>query len=205
MKPIHFSLRTVLLAAALLLLIPGVTVLAQEIITSAEPGYVSPEAAFAPNPADPDYIDPTLNAADPNVTYYYTFVAGSTLRPRNSTADWHIDSNGGCLYTNALNEIFNVDLQLPNGATIEYLRLYYYDTSASDNRAWVTSYDGAGNYNDLITVASTGDTGYGNTLSSSPSVVVDTLSNSYLLNWRSYTAGNTSQLCGLRVFYSTNP
>ncbi|HQN43191.1 MAG TPA: hypothetical protein PLA25_03580, partial [Anaerolineaceae bacterium] len=107
--------------------------------------------------------------------------------------------------TNALNEIFNVDLQLPDGATIEFLRLYYYDTSAGDSRAWVTSYDGAGNYSDLMTVASTGNTGYGQALSASPSVVVDNYSNSYLLNWRSNTAGVTSQLCGLRVFYSTTP
>lgn len=205
MKPIHFSLRTVLLAAALLLLIPGVTVLAQEIITSAEPGYVSPEAAFAPDPAAPDYINPALDAADLNITYHYAFVAGSALRPRNSTADWMVASSGGCLYTNALGEIFNVDLQLPDGATIEFLRLYYYDTSADDNRAWVTSYDGAGNYSDLITVASTGNVGYGQALSASPSVVVDNYSNNYVLQWTSDTAGNTSQLCGLRVFYSTTP
>ena len=202
MKSIHFSLRTVLIALALLILVPGVSVLAQDFLTSAEPGYVSPEMAFAGSPTDPNYIAPSINRTDRAVSYYYLFVAGSALRPRNNTASWNIDSSGGCIYTNSANEIFNVDLQLPDGATIEYLRLYYYDTAAGDNRAWVTSYDGADGFADLITVASTGTAGYGTTLSPLSSVVVDNFNYSYLLNWRAVTAGETSQLCGLRVFYN---
>ena len=42
MKQASFSLRTVLIIVALLVLLPTAVVLAQEIITSAEPGYVNP-------------------------------------------------------------------------------------------------------------------------------------------------------------------
>ena len=59
MKHVRFSLRTALILAALLLIVPGITVLAQEIISSAEPGYTAPAQALPEQIIgdDPDATD----------------------------------------------------------------------------------------------------------------------------------------------------
>jgi hypothetical protein len=136
-------------------------------------------------------------------TFYYVHVAGSALRPRDSSVEWDSDGSGGCLFNNGGNTsiIYNNHLDIPNGSRIDYLRLYYYDTSASDSYAWVTLYDDAGGYDDLTLVSSDGDGGYGTTLSSLVEHVVDNVSYSYTLNWRPYVEGSDMQLCGLRVAY----
>lgn len=246
MKQASFSLRTVLIIVALLVLLPTAVVLAQEIISSAEPGYVNPPDAFAPQvigddpdedgyvgpvvesdgaaippsgegePLDPELFNPSgelqpddnaytgagteaVNAGWSN--FYYLYVAGSALRPRISSVEWTSTGNGGCMYTNGYTWS-NVDVQLPEGARVDYLRLYYYDTNANNSIAWLTSYDGAGGYDDMVNVYSDSNTGYGTTLSEYLGEVVDTVGKSYLLNWNPYSAiDGTLQVCGLRVAY----
>ena len=246
MKQASFSLRTVLIIVALLVLLPTAVVLAQEIITSAEPGYVNPPDAFASQiigddpdedgyvgpvvesdgaaipfsgegePLDPALFNPsgelqpddngytgagTEAAIDGWSNFYYIYVAGSALRPRSSSAEWYSSSDGGCMYTNAY-VWSNMDIQLPDDARVEYLRLFYYDTNAGNSVAWITSYDGAGGYDDMVSVASTSDTGYGTTLSDYLGEVVDTTGKSYLLNWNPMNAiDGTLRVCGLRVAY----
>ncbi|HOU42764.1 MAG TPA: hypothetical protein PLU04_00380 [Anaerolineaceae bacterium] len=134
--------------------------------------------------------------------FYYLYVPGSALRPRNSSAGWDVDLNGGCIYTtNSAGDVFNVDIQLPEQARILYLRMYYYDSSATTSNAWVTAYDGEGGFDDLLYVASTGNAGYGTSLSALTPVMVDNFSRSMVLNWRPNETGNTMQLCGLRIAY----
>ncbi len=144
-------------------------------------------------PAEPEW----------STLFHYVHVAGSTLRPRDSSVEWDVLESGGCLYNNGGNtsEIFNIHLDIPNGSLIEYLRIYYYDTSSSDSIAWVTLYDDAGGYDDVVSAASDGNAGYGTMLSSQVAHVVDTDTDSYLLNWRPIASGSTMALCGLRVAY----
>jgi hypothetical protein len=135
--------------------------------------------------------------------FYYVHVAGSALRPRDSSVEWGTSGSGGCLYnvSGSTSVIFNVHLDIPDGSRIDYLRIYYYDDDTTNNsRAWVTSYDDEGGLTDVVTVASDGDTGYGTMLSAEIAHVVDMLNNSYVLNWRPYASGNMA-LCGLRVAY----
>ena len=249
MKHVRFSLRTALILAALLLIVPGITVLAQEIISSAEPGYTAPaqalpEQIIGDDPDEDGYTGP-IPMADPNADipysgdgvelnlsqfetngepqpdedayydqpgvnatvdagwshFYYMYVAGSTLRHRISGNNWYSAGSGGCVYTDNTSNILNLDAQFPEGARIDYLRIFYYDTSASDSMAWVTSYDGADGLNDRTNVSSSGDTGYGTNLSAYLGHVVDSYTNAYLLNWRPNVADSTMQLCGLRVAY----
>jgi hypothetical protein len=110
---------------------------------------------------------------------------------------------GGCLKLTSGNTsvIFNLQLDIPNGVRIEYLRMYYYDTSASNSYAWVTRYDDVGGFGDVTYVASEGDTGYGTSLSPYFEHVVDNVDYSYILNWRPNAAGSSMMLCGLRVAY----
>ena len=249
MKHVRFSLRTALILAALLLIVPGITVLAQEIISSAEPGYTAPaqalpEQIIGDDPDEDGYTGP-IPMADPNADipysgdgvelnlsqfetngepqpdedayydqpgvnatvdagwshFYYMYVAGSTLRHRISGNNWYSAGSGGCVYTDNTSNILNLDAQFPEGARIDYLRIFYYDTSASDSTAWVTAYDGASGLNDLTNVSSSGDTGYGTNLGGYLGHVVNSYTSAYLLNWRPIVADNTMQLCGLRVAY----
>ncbi len=132
--------------------------------------------------------------------FRYVRVAGATLVPRDSTTSWDY-SGAGCISASSGNDNFTIHLPIPNGSRIDYLRLYYYDTSANNSTAWVTTYDGAGGINDLTSVSSTGSSGYGTTLSPYVGHVVDSMSNSYVLNWRANQTGSTMRLCGLRVAY----
>jgi len=135
--------------------------------------------------------------------YYYYHAAGSVFRPRDSSVNWGNDSSGGCLYlaSGDVGMIFNIPLDIPDGVQIEYLRIYYNDTSASNSSAWVTRYDDEGNLEDVTYVASDGNAGYGTNLSAQLFHVVDMTNYSYVLNWRPYVVGSTMQLCGLRVAY----
>jgi hypothetical protein len=156
------------------------------------------EALMAgPQPDKPGYGE----ARGPEWTdFYYAFVAGSSLRPRDSSSGWRYPGVG-CVYINNGNQLMTVDLNIPTGARIDYLRLYYRDTSASNSTAWITNYDGAGAFTDLTNVASTGNSGYGTTLSPLVSHVVNNASRSYSLNWQANQTGTSMQLCGLRVAY----
>ncbi|MBN1920532.1 MAG: hypothetical protein JW892_04760, partial [Anaerolineae bacterium] len=65
-------------------------------------------------------------------------------------------------------------------------------------------YDGAGGLVDLPNptgVVSSGNSGYGTTLSIYMEHIVNNSSRAYVLNWRPNVAGTTMMLCGLRVAY----
>jgi hypothetical protein len=127
-------------------------------------------------------------------------VAGTTLLPRNSNTQW-IYGGAGCVYSSASNEIFTIHLDIPNGTRLDYLRVYFYDTSANNGTAWITSYNGAGTTTDLVDVKSSGNSGYGYTVSSYLGHVVNTSGRAYVLNWWPGQTGASMRLCGLRVAY----
>ena len=132
--------------------------------------------------------------------FHYENITGAALRPRDSSSGW--DYPGvGCVSLANGSELFNVHLGLPEGSRIDYLRIYYYDTSASNSTAWVTSYNSSGGVVDIVSVTSAGNAGYGTALSPYVGHVVDNGDNAYVLNWRASQTGSTMRLCGLRVAY----
>ena len=135
-------------------------------------------------------------------TFHYKYVAGATLSPRDSSSGWDY-SGVGCVSRASGSELFNIHLGLPDGSRIDYLRIYYYDTSASNSTAWVTSYNSTGGFSDITSVLSAGSAGYGTQLSSYVGHVVNNASSSYVLNWSASQNGSSMRLCGLRVAYRT--
>jgi hypothetical protein len=142
----------------------------------------------------------TRNAGKEWSDFYYVLGAGSTFRPRASSTTWGYPGTG-CVNAVSGNDIFTLPLILPQGSRIDYLRLYYYDTSNHNSRAWITTYNGSGGFTDLLNVDSTGNSGYGTTLSTFSGHIVDNFSNSYVLNWQPDQTGGTMRLCGMRVAY----
>ena len=178
--------------------------------TQAEPSEAQPaevpnwEQFFAEPQPDQDSFSAPQGVGDHSPDawsdFYYIYVAGATFRPRDSASGWDY-SGVGCVSRASGSELFISDLAIPNGSRIDYLRIYYYDTSASNSTAWITNYDGAGNYTDLTSAVSAGTGGYGTVLSAYLGHVANTASRSYTLNWSAGTNGNTMRLCGLRVAY----
>ena len=99
-------------------------------------------------------------------------------------------------------QVFTLQIHLPQGAIIHWLRLYFYDSNPTDNSyAWITVYDGAGNVTDLVTVNSTGAAGYGESLSPQIDHIVDNSTYTYVLNWRPVALDGRMRLMGMRVAY----
>lgn len=134
-------------------------------------------------------------------------VTGSTLKPRENNVSYSVDSNGSCTYVTAGSNftVWNLPVQLPNGAEVDTLRMYYYDASGSNTTAWFTIYDLYGAIVNEWSVSSNVSSGYSFNDSSQINHTVDYSIYSYVVNWRPLVTGSTIQLCGFRIFYTPPP
>jgi hypothetical protein len=134
-------------------------------------------------------------------------VVGSALKPRESDVSYTTSSSGGCTYVTAGDNftVWNIPVLIPNGAVLDTLRIYYYDTSGSDSTAWLTSYDLYGAIAEEWSVSTSGNSGNSFNDSAQINHTVDYSVYSYLLNWRPGVSGSTMQLCGFRIFYIPPP
>lgn len=66
---------------------------------------------------------------------------------------------------------------------------------------WLTRYEPGQANLDLASVLSTGNTGYGTTLSPELTVTVDMATYAYVLTWGSSVATSANQICGARIAY----
>jgi hypothetical protein len=93
-------------------------------------------------------------------------------------------------------------MDIPEGSRIDYLRLYFYDTSAPfDSLAVFAIYDGLGGQSPLSSVNSSGSGGYGTSLTGFMGHTVDYENLAYVLQWSPAIADLGMRLCGLRVAY----
>ncbi len=132
-------------------------------------------------------------------------VIGSALKPRDSDVVFHTNASGGCVYVSSGNPfwVWNTPIWLPPGSEVEYMRMYYVDSSAAaDTCGWFTKYD---LYGDIVREwggCSSTSAGRGYiTVAVTPTEVIDYTDHSYVLNWRPNGTGDTIQLCGFRLYY----
>lgn len=199
-----------LLFPAVVSLLPGVV--AQDIpelwLTSADPPEGSSSVMFSP----PDQSQRSANQPDTslhaevNQTLISHRITGSALRPRTSVANFGVNSNGSCIYAvdNPF-DVMNIAVWLPQGSTIDTLRMFYNDTSASNSTAWFTVYDLYGVIVQEWPVSTTGNVGFSFNDTAQIGHVIDYSVYSYVINWRPAVAGTTMQLCGFRIFYEAPP
>ena len=128
----------------------------------------------------------------------YLFVAGSAFTPRKS-GQIITYPGGGC--TNTSSDWVLTSLELPDGAEVLGLRLYYYNNgSAGSVSGALTSYTGAGGSSDLLVGTSTENIGYSSEyFPATTPLVIDNFAKSYALLG---TTGIDLRLCAIRVFYS---
>lgn len=154
----------------------------------------------APQPDQDAYYD-AASAPDDWSSFYYFFAPGSVFRPRDSDTTWNYDS-AGCISVPSGNQWFTLHLDLHEGARIDYLRLFYYDTNATYNStALIVNYDGQANFNEYALVESIGSSGYGTSLSGFADHVVDNSARGYAVLWLPGANGSSLRLCGVRVAY----
>jgi hypothetical protein len=144
----------------------------------------------------------TPPAAGISATANFYHIPGSALTPVDSATTLAYDSMGCVHATAGAGYLLNAPLEIPNGSRIVLLRLYYDDTSASDDvNGWITRYNEAGtSFEDLVSVTSTGSAGHGSNYGDLDHIV-DTYGWSYVLNARLNVASSALQVCGLRVMY----
>jgi hypothetical protein len=136
-----------------------------------------------------------------NQSFSYYKVIGTSFQPRMSTSTYGYTSNG-CMYQNGGSDLrFQAPLILPEGSEIKYVRIYYQDTVAQDMTVWLTRYEPGQANLDLVSVQSSGSSGYGTTLSSLITQTVDLATYAYVLTWGTGTATSGNQICGVRVAY----
>jgi len=136
-------------------------------------------------------------------TAHFQRSAATAYSPYNSTTTW-VYGGGGCIYRTGGSTWFDLDLQIPNGVDLDFLRIYFNDTDpVNDAVTWIQSYDGAGSSTNLTTASSTGTPGFSTAGSGFFSHFVDTVNESLVVRI-SFESATTSalEICGVRVRYS---
>ena len=147
-----------------------------------------------PAPQTPEQIN--------GVSFEYLQIAGSTFIPFSSAAEFSYPGNGCISKTGGSEARFAHKLLLPAGSTVKYVRLYFYDDSASTVTAFFTTYDAGGNFTELATVDSVDSSGYGSSLSPELNYVVSPFSSpiNIVANLGAQD-DSTLRFCGVRVAY----
>ncbi len=174
----------------LLLLLAGSTsaVRARAVPAAPEPPTEYPEDSLAP-------------AA--GVTAWYR-LTGEAFCPVDSDDAYSYGGDNGCRQFPTVTA--SAPVILPHGSTITYVRMYYHNTNASSQWAgWLKlrSYNGAGGYEDYVTISarpgSTTGIGYFSD-GASLSLKLEDADHAYVLE--STTLGSDQALCGVRLVYN---
>jgi len=176
-------------------------------------GASSPALGSAPQPPSESGADAIAapqaapSAAVTGSTYTKTFV-GHDFRPRSSLCGFEY-SSGGAIFANVLdtyieNNVFVVNLDLPNGAVVTKVTFYFVDNDATYNISlFLTSYGVNKLYTNYIFTNTTGYTPSTSvqTLMWSGSITIDS-TKSYALRMLPYVATNAHQIVGVQVEYT---
>ncbi len=130
-------------------------------------------------------------------------ILGSHLLPRSSGIQYVYTANG-CIYiTNSGGEVrMQFPVTLPDRAVIKSMDVFYDDTSASNLTVWLTRYVPGQSNQDVVSVASSGNAGWGTNSSPEVTHIVDNGSWAYSLNYSwDIVTNNSLQICGIRINY----
>ena len=142
-------------------------------------------------------------AADPNATTYFKFIGASAFTPISSDMAYGY-GGAGCIYRTGGTEFTDHTLQVPQGAVIDYLRVFFYDNDPVNNaEAIIWSYDGAGNSYRVTKVGSAGTPGWSSAGTVEPFTYAANNRNETLILRLDYEAATSEnlQICGVRVRY----
>lgn len=167
---------------------------------------------FVNGEGQPDTAVPTFQSDDVELVespdsptaQFFKRAAGSNFVPRDSTATFSY-GGGGCVQRNSNvgDSWFTIDVQLPDGAVVDFLRVYYYDNDPTyDINSELWAFDGAGGTNLVADADSTGTPGYSSTGSDFFNHPVDNINESLVIVVSIEGGiGPNLKLCGYRLRY----
>ena len=146
----------------------------------------------------------TMKDPDSPLAQFFSRTAGSNFIPRDSTATFSY-GGGGCIQRNSNtgDSWFSMDLQVPDGAILDFMRVYYYDNDVNyDINSELWAFDGAGGTTLIAQADSNGALGYSSTLSDMFNHTVDSINESLVIVASIQGGiGSNLKLCGVRVRY----
>lgn len=148
------------------------------------------EVELLPDPAATDQIT------------YFKFLSANTFVPYDDDMTYNY-YDAGCMYRTGGAYWTEHSLELPQGAVIDFVRLFFYDNDAEhDAQAYVAAYDGTGNTTAVATVSSVGVPGQSSVGISVPAYTVDNVAAALSVSLN-YGGATTSSLriCGVRIRY----
>jgi len=135
---------------------------------------------------------------------YYFHISGEAFTPL-SLSDHLLALGDGCVWSTgeyAELGVFTSPLALPPGATIESIRIQFYDVAPEDGELelieFTSSYGGV----TLKAVHTNGSSGWGFVTALNVDQTVDYYAHSYGLHWRPEKGGHDMMLCGVRIRYT---
>jgi len=197
----RFSARNLIAGVALIALLAVLLTLG---VAAQDPG--NGQAANRPEKVTKvEEVELLAGAADPNRTFFYKRYSADTFTPAFSDMEYRYDT-GGCIHRTGGGSYDHTahSVQLPEGAEITYVRLYFYDMDAENNAvAQLMSYDGQGHLALIDVVQSAGTPGWSSVGSGVPiSYVVHNVDEALAL-WLNFgnNTSDTLRLCGVRIQY----
>jgi len=133
----------------------------------------------------------------------YMFVNASSFVPVNSNMIYAY--NSGCIYHTGGLSLADYSLQLPQGAIITAMRLYFYDNSAEDASVSLYRCPGTGSCTSSELAKSSGTPGF-SSAEVTASRTVDNSSEALVLRLSYADAVDSNlRICGVRIQYEYNP
>ena len=137
-------------------------------------------------------------------TSHFVRSAATAFVQLDNTNTW-VYGGSGCIFRTGGSISFDIDLQIPGGVVLDYLRIFFNDTDpVNDARAFLYAFDGAGNVTLLATAASSGTPGFSSEGSGFFSHNVDNVGEALTMRI-DFGSSTTSalEICGVRVRYTT--
>ena len=132
----------------------------------------------------------------------YLRIAGSSFVPRHAVTD-AIFAGAGCIRPSVAGAIFTADLQLPDGAVVNYVRTYYYNDGVSAGiSTHLTDFDGLGGTVQHTDFTTSTSTGYASTLSPPVALTITPMTHSYSMVVVINSTSTNLRFCGVRIQYT---
>lgn len=133
---------------------------------------------------------------------FFKRIAGLNFHPLASNVTYN-STPGGCLYQTGSAGYFASDIQVPDGAVIDYLRVYFYDVDGgSDAVAELYAYDGAGKDTLIASAAGSGTPAYSSAVSEPFSHPVNNAAEALAVVLDFQGANSDAlRICGIRIRY----
>jgi len=136
-------------------------------------------------------------------TSRFVFSSATAFVQYDSTNTWAYGGSG-CIYKTGGSDFFDIDLQIPAGVELDFLRIYFNDTDAAFNaRATLFSFDGAGGNTSIASAESSGTPGFDSAGSGFFSHIVENINESLVVRINFLGATTSAlEICGVRLRYT---